>query len=108
MKLLISILLISCYIHPVPPYLLLTGRSSQEFDVENQLFIDQSSTKKREKLLKEVKVHSIDIVIATLYLAGGLSFFSPTVRQNSDLSASMLWIVSSTTSLALVVRKLYS
>lgn len=108
MKQLIFILFTGCYIYSQPPTLLLTHFSSQEFDVENQLFIDQLSTKKREKLLKEVKVHSVDIVIATLYLAGGLSFFSPTVRQNSDLSASMLWIVSSATSLALVIRKLYS
>lgn len=46
-------------------------------------------------LSDELKEHTLEISIASLYLAGGLPFFSDTTRWACDISGSILWLTTS-------------
>ena len=60
--------------------------------MENLALVTQEPT---TSLCSELKSHTLEISIASLYLAGGLPFLSDTTRWACDISGSILWLTTS-------------
>ena len=93
---------------------LLSSSDSPTWDLENQVELSNirstnspSLLQKKQFFKQELKLYTTEVVIASLYLVGGLPFFSDDIREAADLSASSIWLVDSLISLGSTVRNFY-